>query len=197
MSTAVALAVSLASCAKQAARPTPPPPTEQTQPHQATVPSAPKPKPKPKPAQKPETKETESAAAAGEGIEPANVGYYVDTLYGRLRQLRDTDLTIDRQDNDITLDVTHGFPAAGNGCAMFASVATALVEYRMTRVAVDVVAVTNDDEGRRAAKATTDAIAACLIEAGVASRRITTSAVSGVSHAPATTLHIEPVVRGP
>src|ERR1700742_3217692 len=89
----------LAACAQQARRPQPAPVVDDTKPvvttpapEQPAPTPPPKPKPKPKPAPpKPETKDTDvtpapEPVAAPEGIERSQVGYYFDTLQGRLRQ---------------------------------------------------------------------------------------------------------------
>jgi type IV secretory pathway VirB10-like protein len=196
-------AMLLASCAQQPTRPTPAPVEERTTPAPApTPPTVPKPKPKPKPAPapKPETKEPETAPAPLEGIESSKVGYYFDTLQGRLRQLAAPDAVVSRKDDHITLDITRRVRVGNDGsgqCAALAPIAKALVEYRMTRIAVDVGSETNDDAGRRTAKSRSESIAQCFVDAGVASRRIVSNGVAGATQMPTIILRIEPVVRAP
>jgi hypothetical protein len=199
-------ALLLVSCAQLPKRPTPAPVEDATvHPAAPTPPSVPQPKPKPKPAppSKPETKGPETAPMPVEGIESSKVGYYFDTLQGRLRQLADLDVVVNRQDNHITLDVTrriasgNGDAPAANRCAALEPIAKALVEYRMTRIAVDVAAETNDDAGRRIAKSRSDSIAQCLSGAGVAAQRIASNGVAGADQTPTVTLRIEPIVRAP
>jgi outer membrane protein OmpA-like peptidoglycan-associated protein len=202
-------ALLLVSCALQSKRSVPAPVEERTTQAPAPAPpTAPTPtptwKPKPTPAPKPETKGPETAPAPLEGIESSKVGYYFDTLQGRLRQLAGTDVVVNRQDDHITLDVTRrvsfgndSSPTAAGLCAALAPIAKALVEYRMTRVAVDVDAETDDDAGRRTAKSRGESIAQCLADAGVASRRIGSNGIASTAQTPTVTLRIEPIVRSP
>ena len=202
----------LVSCAQLPKRSTPAPVEDATaQPPAPTSPSAPKPKAKPKPAlppkpetKEPETKEPESAPTSREGIESSKVGYYFDTLQGRLRQLAGADVVVNRQDDHITLDVTRRLTfgtdystTAADRCAALAPIAKALVEYRMTRIVVDVGGETNDDAGRRTAKSRSESIAQCLVAAGIAAQRIASNRVVGTDQTPSITLRIEPVVRAP
>ena len=207
----VVSALLLGSCAQLPKRPVPAPVEDRTTEAEApapasTPPSAPKPKPKPKPAlpPKPETKESEAAPASLDGIESSKVGYYFDTLQGRLRQLAGQDIVVNRQEDHITLDVTRRVSSDNDGpsttagqCAALAPIAKALVEYRMTRVAVDVSGETNDDAGRRSAKSRSESIAQCLADAGVATRRIASNGVASSAQTPTVILRIEPVVRNP
>ena len=107
----VGVAVLIASCAQQATKSVPttsPSPAETKSPPTQTPTATPKPKSKPKPAPKPETVETETTPPAPiEGIEQSKVGYYFDTLQGRLRQLSDPNLVVNRLGDQITIDLTH------------------------------------------------------------------------------------------
>lgn len=203
--TIVGVAALIVSCAQQPTKPVPaasPSPSEtKSTSAQASSPAvAPKPKPKPKPAPtpKPETEETEAAPAPVEGLEQSKVGYYFDTLQGRLRQLGDPNLAVNRQGNRITIDLTSSVHLDGENsapCTTLAPIAKALVEYRMTRAHVDVVAESSESASIRLAKSRSESIAKCLADAGVANQRITSNGVAGT--ALAIRLRIDPVVRNP
>jgi outer membrane protein OmpA-like peptidoglycan-associated protein len=204
-----AYAFLLVSCAQLPKRPTPAPVEDRTM-HspEATAPPAPTPKPKPKPKPgppaKPETKETEPVPAPLEGVESSKVGYYFDTLQGRLRQVAAPDVVVNRQDDHITLDVTRRMNfgsdednTIANRCATLAPIAKALVEYRMTRIAVDVTSETNDEVGRQTAKSRSASIAQCLSGAGVVAQRIASNGVASTAQTPTVILRIEPIIRSP
>jgi hypothetical protein len=200
---AVGVALLIASCAQQTTKSVPttsPSPAETKSSPTQTPTAAPKPKSKPKLAPKPETVETEPTLPVPiEGIEQSKVGYYFDTLQGRLRQLADPNLVVNRQGNQITIDLTHsvhlddGNPSAP--CTTLEPIAKALVEYRMTRAVIDVVAESGDAASVRSAKSRSESIAKCLADAGVANRRIASNGVPGA--APAIRLRIDPIVRNP
>ena len=199
-------ALLLVSCALQPKRSVPAPVEERTTQAPAPAPPPlPTPKPKPKPALPPksETKEPETAPAPLESIEPSKVGYYFDTLQGRLRQLAGSDVVVNRQDDHITLDVTRRVAfgnddtSPANRCEALAPIAKALVEYRMTRIDVAVDAETNDDAGRRTAKSRSESVAQCLANAGVAAQRIASNGVASIAQTPTVILRIGPVVRSP
>ncbi len=198
----VGIAALIVSCAQQ-----PPKPVPTTSPSPAEIKSAPtqtpaaaaKQKSKPKPATKPETVEAETPPPAPvEGIEQSKVGYYFDTLQGRLRQLADPNLVVNRQGNQITIDLTRGVHLDGENsapCTSLAPIAKALVEYRMTRAHVDVVAESSEAASVRLAKSRSESIAKCLADAGVGNQRITPNGVAGT--APTIRLRIDPIVRNP
>jgi outer membrane protein OmpA-like peptidoglycan-associated protein len=213
----ICAATLLAACAQQARRPAPAPVVEDSKPN--TVSSAaeqpvptpsPKPKPKPKPvaAPKPETKDTDVAplpeppVPESEGIERSQVGYYFDTLQGRLRQLVDPAIVVTHTDGHITVDVTRrvhfesddaALPAVE--CNALTPIAKALVEYRMTRIVADVSATGIDDAALKSAKTRAAAITQCLAGAGIASRRLSSRQVAMSSPEPRTVLRIEPIVK--
>ena len=200
----VGAAILIASCAQQPTKPAPTPSPPQAGTKAPSTPpstSAPKPKPKPKPTPTttPDTAETEPAPAPAESIERSKVGYYFDTLQGRLRQIANSNFVVSRHDNTIEIDATrsvlfdneHESPQ----CSSLAPLAKALVEYRMTHVIVDVAAGTGEATSLHSAKSQSESIAKCLADAGVASRRIVAQGVSGTTRA--ITLRIEPTVRSP
>jgi hypothetical protein len=199
----VGIAVLIASCAQQPPKPVPttsPSPAEiKSAPTQTQTPAALKQKSKPKPPTKPETVEAETPPPAPvEGIEQSKVGYYFDTLQGRLRQLADPNLVVNRQGNQITIDLTRSVHLDGENsapCTSLAPIAKALVEYRMTRAVIDVAAESGDASSVRLAKSRSESIAKCLADAGVANRRIASNGVPGT--ASAIRLRIDPIVRNP
>ncbi len=197
----------VASCAQQPTKPvsTPSPLEKTTAPVQPTPtqPTA-KPKPKPKPptpatATKPETPDTEPASSSVEGLEQSKVGYYFDTLQGRLRQLANQNFVVSRHDNTITIDATHSVQFdrenTVTSCTPIAPLAKALVEYRMTHVVIDVAADAGDAPSLGRAKSKSEAVAKCLVDAGVGSRRIAPKGIPGAVQT--ITLRIEPTVRHP
>ncbi len=209
----LAAAAALAACAQQPAQKTPPAPvveasTPATSPSAPAPQPAPKPKPKPKPvAPKAETSDTDVTPAppAGptpaEGIERAQVGYYFDTLQGRLRQVADPNIVVTRNDGHITVDITRRVsfgdddaPLPAGACAALAPIAKALIEYKMTRIVAEAGASSADTSALKSAKAHSAAIAKCLADSGVAGHRLGTRE-HVASSAPSTVLRIEPIVK--
>jgi outer membrane protein OmpA-like peptidoglycan-associated protein len=211
-----AVAVLLAACSQQPRRPQPAPVVDDSKPAAVATPAPeppaptppPKPKPKPKPAPpKPETKDTDVTPAADaapptEGIERSQVGYYFDTLQGRLRQLVDPAIVVTHTDGHITVDVSQRvhfesddatLPASE--CSALTPIAKALIEYKMTRIVADVSSTGVDDAALKSAKTRAAAITQCLADAGVASRRLSSRQVAMSSPEPRTVLRIEPIVK--
>ena len=207
------VAVVLAACSQQPRRAAPAPVIEQsksseTAPVPAPAPAPQKPKAKPKPAPKPETKDTdvtppapEQTASTNEGIERSQVGYYFDTLQGRLRQLVDPTIVVTHNDGHITVDITRRvhfesddatLPAAE--CSALTPIAKALVEYKMTRIVADVSATGADEAALKSAKSRATAITQCLAGAGVAPKRLSARQVA-MSDDPRSILRIEPIIK--
>ena len=143
-----------------------------------------------------------SVPNAGDSLAPADVGYYMDVMQGRLKQAVGTDIGIVRRGDRIVLDLTSRM-AFGPGStqlsagdhAIIASLSRALVEYRMTLVSVRVRSV---DPATHAIDAhlseqRAQAIANNLAEAGVASKRIVIAGVGAEKH-PQIELTLEPIV---
>lgn len=117
------------------------------------------------------------AKSSHDALSPAQVGYYMDVLHGRLKQV--AGVAVDRQDERIILDLSLRFEAGGAKLdasmhEILAQLANVLVEYRMTLVSVHMDAGVIDDPaaspalmGRRA-----QALAHYLAAAGVAGKRI-------------------------
>jgi outer membrane protein OmpA-like peptidoglycan-associated protein len=137
-----------------------------------------------------------------EGLEAAQVGYYLDVLQGRLRQLADPNLPITRSGEKITLELTaHLHFAADNpqlpqaDCDGMAPLVKVLVEYRMTRLTLKVNSEDSDAPKGKATKSRAAAIAKCLTRSGIAENRLIATGVAGQSHA-STMLEVEAIVRG-
>jgi outer membrane protein OmpA-like peptidoglycan-associated protein len=209
----VAIAL-LSACAQQPHRSQPAPVVEQSRPPVTppTTTSAPPPKPKPKPKPgvpappKPETKDTDvtpaPAAPAADGIDRTQVGYYFDTLQGRLRQVADPAVVVTRSDGHITVDISRHITFGGDDaplpaaqCALLSPIAKALVEYKMTRIVADVGATGTDEPALRSAKARAAAITKCLADEGVAARRLSAREIAMPSPQPISVLRIEPIVK--
>ncbi|MEP6483977.1 MAG: hypothetical protein ABJB01_05965 [Rudaea sp.] len=198
----------LGACAQQPTRTTPakntPPATTPT-PEPPTA-SVPKPKPKtkpvsPTPTTKPDAPKepdvNEAEVVRAEGIDKAQVGYYFDTLQGRLRQTGDPNIVVSRNESHITVDITDRVRFASDGsvdCVALAPISKALVEYRMTRITVDVSAV--GESGGLSAKSGATALAHCFVASGVASKRVSTKSATAAPRA-ALYLHIDPIVKTP
>lgn len=205
----------LAACSQLPRRPEPAPVVEASKPSQTAPAPAPAPtaappvkaKAKPKPAPKPEIKDTdvtpapEQTASASEGIERSQVGYYFDTLQGRLRQLVDPTIIVTHNDGDITVDISSRvhfesddatLPASE--CSALTPIAKALVEYKMTRIVADVSATGADEAALKSAKSRATAITQCLADAGVASHRLSARQVA-MAPQPRSVLRIEPIVK--
>jgi outer membrane protein OmpA-like peptidoglycan-associated protein len=204
----------LCACAQQPHRAQPAPVVEESKPLPTppapTAAPPPKLKPKPKPTvpvpPKPETKDTDVTPApsvgAPDGIERTQVGYYFDTLQGRLRQVAAPTILVTRSDGHIAVDISHHIafgtddaPLSAAHCAALAPIAKALIEYKMTRIVADVGAAGADEPALRSAKVRAAAIAKCLADAGVAARRLGTREVAMPSAQPITVLRIEPIVK--
>jgi outer membrane protein OmpA-like peptidoglycan-associated protein len=207
----IGVVVLLAACSQGLRRPQPAPVVEQSKSDTATAPTPappPKPKAKPKPAPKPDIKETdvtptpEPAVAASEGMERSQVGYYFDTLQGRLRQLVDPAIIVTHSDGRITVDVTRRVHFESDDatlpareCNALTPVAKALIEYRMTRIVADVSTTGADEASRKSAKTRAVAITQCLADAGVASHRLSARQVAMSAAEQRTVLRIEPIVK--
>jgi len=155
----------------------------------------------------------ELASNSRDSLAPSDVGYYIDVLNGRLKQVLGKNALVTRRGERIALDLPEraGFESASAQISQsardtLAPVAKALVEYRMTLISVR---VGNDGSNApasnpRLVEQRALAVAHYLADAGVASKRILVVG-SGQNHAPAAAtgmknpsqiqLQIEPVVR--
>ena len=145
-------------------------------------PRAPKPATGAAPPRRTEPEKTSPPAPASgsrDALSPAEVGYYMDVLQGRLKQVPGRNLGIARRRNVIALVLPDAFDADsarlnGGAHAVFVQLAKVLVEYRKTTLTVRV----GGDESKTAPGATPlaglrgTALADELRLAGVGSRRI-------------------------
>ena len=142
------------------------------------------------------------AINSGDSLAPADVGYYMDVLQGRLKQVTGKSIGIGRQGDRIVLDLTSRM-AFGPGStqlspgnhAILAPLSKVLVEYRMTLVSVRVRA---DDSVTHAidphlSEQRAQAIANDLAEAGVGLKRIVIAGVGAESRVRVELL-LEPIV---
>lgn len=137
-----------------------------------------------------------------DSLAPAETGYYMDVLQGRLKQVADKAIVIGRQGDRITLDLSARL-AFEPGAAqinpgireVLAPLARILAEYRMTLVSVR---FPSDDSGAQAnhprvTEQRALALARYLGENGVTSKRII---VAGSARGPAgVELQLEPIVH--
>jgi outer membrane protein OmpA-like peptidoglycan-associated protein len=155
----------------------------------------------------------ELASNSRDSLAPADVGYYMDVLNGRLKQVATDNFTVARQGDRLVLDLserTNFEPGSTQVTpvtrAALAPISKALVEYRMTLLSLR---VRGDDSSAkvgssRPAEQRALAVARYLTGSGVASKRIviiganpdrapTADAESGDSAR--IELQIEPIVR--
>jgi outer membrane protein OmpA-like peptidoglycan-associated protein len=148
-----------------------------------------------------------------DSLAPSEVGYYMDILQGRLKQIPGNDLSVVRQVDRVVVDLTvrAGFEP-GNAQLMPAMrelltpLSKALLEYRKTLLSVR---IRPEDAGTqtsnaRLAEQRAAAVARCLVDDGVASRHLVVIGTVA-SHTPAAKagpegpvriqLQIEPIVR--
>jgi len=141
------------------------------------------------------------AQPSGESLAPADVGYYMDVMQGRIKQAMGN-VGVSRQGDRIALDLTGrivfgpGSAQLGNGNhALLEQLSKALVEYRMTLVSVRVRAddpATHAIDPRLSAQRA-QAIASELAAAGVGLKRIVIAGVGADKRAHVELL-LEPIV---
>jgi len=115
------------------------------------------------------------AKANPDALAPDEVGYTLDVLQGRLRQVAGNTLRLTRQPNRLVLDLSGniGFEPGSTkldevGSKVLAPIAQVLADYRMTLVSVLVRDGAAADKPDQSAQA----IVRALTEAGVAAKRI-------------------------
>ena len=145
------------------------------------------------------------AAADREALATADVGYYLDVLQGRLRQLAGTRAIVARHGQHLSLDLSRAVafepagPHPGPGAdAMLAPLGKLLAEYRQVLATVRVSAAdAASGNDPHLAQARAVAVAQALADAGVAKGRIvvvgTTGARAGAG--PRVEVQLDPVVR--
>jgi len=141
-------------------------------------------------------------ANSADSLAPADVGYYMDVLQGRLRQVAGRSIALSRQGDRIVIDLTSrmvfapGSTQLGAGDhAIIASLSRVLVEYRKTLVSVRVRAADPATHAidPRLSQQRAQAIANDLAEAGVGTRRIVVAGV-GAENRVHVELSLEPIV---
>ncbi|MEO7431119.1 MAG: OmpA family protein [Dokdonella sp.] len=150
-----------------------------------------------------------------DALPPGDVGYYVDVLQGRLKQIAggQVGVVVGRQGNNVILDVTSRLDfESGNAritpgiSRLLAPIVKVLAEYRMMLVAVDASQDANGDApaNSRLAEQRALGLARHLADAGVAPARIVVAGSAGgrtaadPARAEARThmeIHLEPIVR--
>jgi outer membrane protein OmpA-like peptidoglycan-associated protein len=213
----VMLALALAACATHP-KPAPvvaPPPTKPSHKVPAAHPRVPAPAPTPQPApavavldshssEQDKTRIKQALAINSSGVpEPADVGYYMDVLQGRLKQVAGKNVGIARHNDRIVIDLTSrvGFASdsaqisAGNH-EILASLSRVFMEYRMTLVSVQVRA---ENTGAHAINPQLSeqralAIAHDLADAGIAPNRIVVIG-AGPENRVHVELQVEPIVH--
>jgi hypothetical protein len=152
-----------------------------------------------------------------EALAPTEVGYYVDVLQGRLKQVSGTRMGIDRADQrifvsipidgDVSADEATLSPAVRN---LLTPICMVLTEYRMTTISVHVASQDPPAAGATPL-APARTVAHFLTASGVSSRRVVIAAPSG-ERTPSTSsteadqtresrtrieLTLDPIVRSP
>lgn len=148
-----------------------------------------------------------------DSLESADVGYYMDVLQGRLKQIGGRDFGVGRQGDYVVLDMSFQ-PGFEKGSAQLDSsvrdvlmpLSKVLVEFRMTLVSVQIRA---DDTGVQPirtglAERRAQALARALVEAGVSGKRVVIAGLytSGQAETNSQTegrlrveMRLEPIVR--
>ena len=155
------------------------------------------------------------AGNSSDSLAPSEVGYYLDVLQGRLKQVAGQNVGVGRRGNHlaVVLSIRAGFEPGGAQISaglreMLSPLSKALVEYRKTFLAVR---IRPEDAGTstsnpRLAEQRALAVARYLVESGIASKRIVvagdgarTDEAAAVKAGPENPvrieLQIEPVVR--
>ena len=222
LAVAVAALLTLAACAAPRTRAPPPmPPAKPTRSARAAPVPAPAPKPQPKPLPTPSLPEPavnrfeQDKSSARQALAQDNrsalagseVGYYMDVLQGRLKQVADKTVGVGRRRDLIVLLVPDGFApgsaqlSAGARASVTRLIAV-LAEYRKTTVSVR---VSGGDAGAKSdspllADQRGLAVADYLANAGVAEKRIVVAAghpaaaKSGADKRLRIELQLEPIV---
>lgn len=148
-----------------------------------------------------------------DSLGPADVGYYMDVLQGRLKQIAGKDLGVARQGDYVVLDMSFR-PGFERGSAQLDSsirdalkpLSKVLVEYRMTLVSVQIRA---DDSGAQPIKTglaerRAQALARALVEAGISAKRVVIAGLNSSDQTETNSrpedhlrveMHLEPIVR--
>lgn len=164
-----------------------------------------------------EQKKKDVTAAVAENspdaLPPSDVGYYMDVMQGRLKQVADKHIGIRRQGDRIVLDLSFqlgfesGSAQVGPGVSeILTPLSQVLVEYRKTQVSVQAFANESGSDAitPRLAEQRALAVVRYLTAQGVASKRIVIAA-AGEGHVPVpdvnpenrthVELQIQPIMR--
>lgn len=140
------------------------------------------------------------AADSRNTLAPGNVGYYLDVLNGRMRQVAGADVVIGRGFDRVVLDLSArvkfaagGKRLLGNSCHRLGPIADVILEYRKTLVSIRVGAHADNADAAALALARARSVAACLTADGVSARRIVVTAATD-AHV-RVEMQIEPIVR--
>ena len=147
-------------------------------------------------------------AHGNELLAPAEVGYYMDVLQARLKQLADKHVTVTRKDDRIVLALSLRFEAGStridaDSQEILVPLSSALVEYRMTLVTVHIGADGDPQAGSPAlTQQRAQAVAQYLVKTGVHRKRIVIAGSSvnrpplaGLENRTRVELQVEPLVR--
>lgn len=125
-------------------------------------------------------------------LDPAQAGYYLDVLQGRLVQALGADTKLSRTPNRIGIDLAHRvrFDTVrpwldATGCRLLQPLADALVEFGKTVILVRVGVDGSGSQAETLAKRRAHAVAECLLRSGIAARRIVVVAPRSDTAAPA------------
>jgi outer membrane protein OmpA-like peptidoglycan-associated protein len=148
-----------------------------------------------------------------DSLETADVGYYMDVLQGRLKQIAGKDFGVGRQGDYVVLDMSFlpGFEKESAQLDssvrdVLAPLSKVLVEFRMTLVSVQ---VRSDDSGAQPIKAglaerRAQALARTLVDAGIAGKRVVIAGLYSSAQAETESrsegrlrveMRLEPIVR--
>jgi outer membrane protein OmpA-like peptidoglycan-associated protein len=148
-----------------------------------------------------------------DSLESADVGYYMDVLQGRLKQIAGKDFGVDRQGDYLVLDMSFQSGFEKGSAQLDSSVrdvliplSKVLVEFRMTLVSVQVRA---EDSGAQPIKTglaerRAQALAHALVEAGIAGKRVVIAGLHSSGQAETDSqseghlrveMRLEPIVR--
>lgn len=230
-------ALLLASCKTQTTHPSPPPaaleptppaPVVAAKPAASPAKKMPAVKPPPPPAPSPfatvdsqslaqeETRMKLAMAKNGtDTVATPEIGYYLDVLMGRLKQVATKDIAITRNGDRITLNISGAFEAGIGNLQIdatlqqrLAPIAKVLSEYRETLIAIHTTADESIDAANDAQNSERRSIvvAQYLVKTGIAGKRILIAGAGTHAGAPDQTdaagrarveLQLEPVDRGP
>jgi len=140
---------------------------------------------------------------AGDALAAADVGYYLDILQGRLRQVVGSQGRVTRRGKGLALDLSSSVrfvpgeaPLGPGSAASLAPLAKLLGDYRSLLVAVRVNADTGTSDGARLARQRAVSLARALAGAGIDRRRIVVFGTTpGRQGGARVEVLLEPIVR--